>query len=158
MPDRQGMEVASGATSLGMLADNALIAILRYERGEPLSERDLEILEEARQLLEAISELGTREVVVASRVRDMAPIGVLDETFRAIGDAHPGDSEDLAAGILWLQSAIDEVLAGGADNSTLIRLRAFFDRLGDITLARADLFARPGREQRENWIRQALDS
>src|SRR4051812_6901687 len=110
------MEAATGAASLGMLADDALIAIVRYQKGTSLLDRDRRALERAGQVFEAIRELGTRQVVVRSTLRDMAPIGVLDETFQAITDAREGEGEggDLAAALAQLQDAIKAVLAGTA--------------------------------------------
>ena len=158
MLDRHGVEAATGAASLGMLADDALIAVVHYQKGEPLSERDRRAFERAVEVFEAIRELGTRQVVVRSTLRDMAPVGVLDETFQAITDAREGESEDLAAGLARLQEAIKDVLAGTAKGEASQRLREFLDRLGAVTLARSEEIARPGREQRGKWIREALGS
>jgi len=156
--DRQGVEAATGAASLGMLADDVLIAVVRFQKGLPLSDRDRGALDRAAKVIGGIRELGTRQIVLRSTLRDMAPVGVLDETFQAIAAAREGQAENLAAGLESVQQAIEEILAGTAEEAASRRLREFFDRLGAITLARSEDIARPGREQREKWIKEALGS
>jgi hypothetical protein len=152
------MEAAAGAASLGMLADDALIATLRYLEDAELSERDRAALERSLSVLETIRELGGRQVVVRAHVRDMAPVGVIDETFQAITDAREGEEEELAVTVGRLQDAIKSILAGTADKELAAKVREFFDRLGAITLARSEEVTRPAREQRDRWIREALGS
>jgi hypothetical protein len=88
----------------------------------------------------------------------MAPVGVLDETLQAITGARGEGDEDLAVGLARLQGGIKKVLSGTASAEECTRLREFLDRLGAITLARSEDIARPGREQRGKWIREALGS
>ena len=157
MLDREGLGSASGVASLGMLADDALLAVVRYLGGQAATERDRKALEQAMQVLQTIGELGERRVEPTSGLRAMASLGVLDETVQAVTHASPGvDAGDLVAALTQLQDAIRSVLAGNAHRDTATRLKVFFDRLGVITLAKSEEVVRPGREQRVKWITEAL--
>jgi hypothetical protein len=155
--DREGLGSASGSAALGMLADDALLAVVRYLGERDLTDRDRKALTTASAVLGTIGELGERRVEPTSGLRAMASVGVLDETFQAITDASTDKGgDDFVAALTELQSAISKVLEGDATPDTARRLRVFFDRLGSITLARSEEVARPGREQRVKWIREAL--
>lgn len=157
MVDREGMSAATGVASLGMLADDALIAIVRYQEGRTLQPREREALTRASELIGAVGELGKREIVATSGLRAMSSIGVLDETFQALTGATPDASTtDFADAMTQLQRTISALLEDRAESSALDALRLFFDRLGSITLARSEEVARPSREHRGKWIREAL--
>lgn len=157
MLDRHGVEAAASAASLGMLADDALMALVHYQKGADLSTRDRQALERASEVFGAIKDLGNRQVVVRSTLRDMAPVGVLDETFQALAHARDAETrEDLASGLNRFQETILNVMKGKASQESAEDLRKFLDRLGAITLARSDVLSRPGPEERGRWIREAL--
>jgi len=156
--DRDGLGSASGTASLGMLADDALLAVVRYQAGRTLAESDRASLEQALQVLQAIGELGERRVEATSGLRAMASLGALDETVQAITDASKAETAGPLDVLKELQDGIRAVLAGKAEGETTERLRVFFDRLGAVTLARSEEIVRPRREQRVKWITEALGS
>lgn len=159
MRDRLGIEAASGAAILGMMADDALIAVVHFDEQKPLTDRDRTALTTVKDVLAAIEQLSSRSVTAPDRLRSMAPLAVLDETFQAVSNArgeHGG--EDVAIAIAQLGSDIEDVLEGNADTHAVGRLRAFLDRLADVTLARSEELARPGREHRAEWTKTASPS
>lgn len=159
MRDRLGIEAASGAAILGIMADDALIAVLHFDEQKPLTDRDRTALATVKDVLAAIEQLSSRSVIAPGNLRSMAPLVVLDETFQAVANArgeHGG--EDVAVAVAKLGSDIEEVLEGRADAHAVGRLRAFLDRLADVTLARSEELARPGREHRPEWTKTVSPS
>lgn len=159
MLDREGLGSASGAASLGMLADDAALALMRYRKGRTsLVDRDKAALEQALGILHAISELGERRIEPTPALKAMASLGVLDETVQAVSDASTTSSDHGIKVLGALQDGIRAVLAGDADQPTTERLQQFFDRLGAVTLARSEEIVQPRREQRAKWIAEAFGS
>jgi hypothetical protein len=157
--DRHGIEAATGAAILGMLADDALIAVVHYSEDRPLSDRDKNALSQVRDVLDAVAQLSSRSVATPTHFRSMAPLAVLDETFQAVATARTDEATgDTAVRASTLRADVDAMLNGVADASAVTRLHAFLDRMAEITLVRSEELARPGREQRAEWIRTVSPS
>ena len=158
MRDRLGIEAASGAAILGMMADDALIAVVHVSEQRPLTSRDRSALTSVKDVLNAVEELSSRAVVAPSQVRSMAPLAVLGETFRAVRHARSEQGKDVAVAFTQLRTDIERVLDETADTSSVARLRVFLDRLADVTLSRSEELARPGREHQREWTDKASPS
>lgn len=152
MRDRLGIEAASGAAILGMMADDALIAVVHFDEQKPLTDRDRIALVKARDVLAAIEQLSSRSVAAPSEFRSMAPLVVLDETFQAVTSARGKHGNDVIF-VAQLRSDIEQVIEERADADAVRRLRAFLNRLADVTLTRSEELARPGREHRAEWTK-----
>jgi hypothetical protein len=156
--DRLGIEAASGAAILGMMADDALIAVVHFAEQRPLTERDRTALETVKDMLAAVEQLSSRAVAAPSQLRSMAPLVVLDETFQAVTNARGEHGDDVVVAVAQLRSDIEQLLEERADADAVRRLRAFLDRLADVTLARSEELARPGREHRPEWTKTVSPS
>ena len=152
MRDRLGIEAASGAAVLGMMADDALIAVVHFDEHKPFTDRDRTALAKVRDVLAAIEQLSSRSVAAPTELRSMAPLVVLDETFQAVTSARGQHGDDVVV-VAQLRSDIEQVIEERADVDAVGRLRAFLDRLADVTLTRSEELARPGREHRAEWIK-----
>lgn len=155
MRDRLGIEAASGAAILGMMADDALIAVVHVSEQRPLTSRDRSALTGVKDVLNAVEDLSSRAVIAPSQVRSMGPLAVLGETFRAVSHARSEHGKDVAVAFTQLRADIEHVLDETADTNSLARLRVFFDRLAEVTLSRSEELARPGREHRGEWTDKA---
>lgn len=159
MRDRLGVEAASASALLGMLADSALVAVLHFKESGPVSERDREALQSVRDLLDAVAQVSSRSVSSHESRRSMAPLAALGETVQAVTSAREGpDHGNLSDAIGQLTADLEAVLNGTANDDVTARLRRFLDRLAEITLARTEELARPGRETRSEWIKTASPS
>jgi hypothetical protein len=148
--DRHRLEVAASSGSLGLLADDVLLALLRHAAHEPLSDRDRRALTQARDLLKAVVQLQGQEVASSSLLRSMAPLAALDETVDVVSTARTGGLEDA---ITQHVMAIDQILEGTASESMIADLHALFERLAELTWARSDAIVHPPREQHHEWIK-----
>lgn len=157
MRDRLGIEAASGSAILGMMADDALIAVVHFAEQRSLTPRDREALASIKDLLTAVEQLSSRSVAAPSQLRSMAPLIVLGETFQAVTSAR-GEHDDVVVAVAQLRSDIEDVLDDQAQADAVERLRAFLDRLANLTLTRSEELARPGREHRSEWIKTVSPS
>ncbi|MCA1657278.1 MAG: hypothetical protein LC713_06165 [Actinobacteria bacterium] len=153
MRDRLGIEAASGAAILGMMADDALIAVVHFDERRPLTDRDRNALSTVKDVLTAVEQLSSRSVATPTQLKSMAPLAGLDETFQAVTNARGEHGEDVVVAVAQLRWDIEQVLEERADADAVGRLRAFLDRLADVTLARSEALARPGREHRAEWTK-----
>jgi hypothetical protein len=152
--DRLEIEAASSSTSLGLLADDAYIAILHRIERKPASDRDRAALSNMQEVLAAVERISARSVSAPSHHRAMAP-SALDETVHAVASARAPD-QDVARTVAQMRTDIQMVLGGGNDEVALRRLRTFLDKLARITLARSEELARPSREHRPEWMTTVL--
>lgn len=158
MRDRLGIEAASGAAILGMMADDALIAVIHFDEQKSLTDRDRSALATVNDVLAAIEQLSSRSVAAPTQLRSMAPLVVLDETFQAVTTARGEHGDDVVVAVAQLRSDLEQVIEERADADAVGRLRAFLDRLADVTLARSEELARPGREHRAEWTKTVSPS
>ncbi|MGQ0433095.1 MAG: hypothetical protein ACT452_11895, partial [Microthrixaceae bacterium] len=77
MRDRLGIESASSAAILGMMADDALIAVVHFDESRPLTDRDRAALSTVNDVLTAVEQLSSRSVAAPTQLRSMAPLVVL---------------------------------------------------------------------------------
>ncbi|MFZ6003079.1 MAG: hypothetical protein ACOYXM_04030 [Actinomycetota bacterium] len=140
------------------MADDALIAVVHFAEQRPLTDRDRSALATVKDVLAAIEQLSSRAVSPPSQIRSMAPLVVLDETFQAVTNARGEHGDDVAVAVAQLRSDIEELLEQRADANAVSRLRTFLDRLADVTLARSEELARPGREHRPKWTKTVSPS
>jgi hypothetical protein len=154
--DRHRLEVAISNGSLGMLADDVVVAALHYLAGTMLSNRDREVLARAVDVLKAVTELDGRQVVTGPTLRTMAPLNALDETFEAVTSASA--SADLSGAITGYIETVNSILASNATPANVMELKELFERLAQLTLARSEEMVRPSRDERHEWIKKALNS
>lgn len=152
--DRRILEIAATSGWLGLLADDVLVALVHQFAKQPLSDRDRQALSNALDVLSASTVLSRHEVVTGPVLRSMAPLATIDETAGALTSAVAGDrSSEIQKHIETLRA----LLAGAADESALLDLRNYFERLADQTLQRSQSTTSPRDETRE-WIRTASTS
>lgn len=135
------------------MADDALIAVVHFDESRPLTNRDRNALSTVKDVLTAVEQLSSRSVATPTQLRSMAPLAGLDETFQAVTNARGEHGDDVVVAVAQLRSDIEQVLEERADADAVGRLRAFLDRLADVTLARSEALARPGREHRAEWTK-----
>jgi hypothetical protein len=153
--DRRGLEAAATSSSIGLLADDVLLALLRQIGEQSLTERDREVLTHALELLRAFTELRREQVATGHVLRAMAPLTALDESTSALASALSGD---MASEIQKYIQTIDTILSGQANDDSVLELQAFFERLAEETLERSrSMFSSP-REDISEWIRKASTS
>lgn len=157
MLDRNGLESAAGAISLGKLADDSVIALIHYLTGRRLTAYDQAALERSRRLLHTVAELSGRRLARTDVFRAMAPIGALDEAVEVVTNAKL-PTEELATSLRKAIDLLDSVLEGKADDDGASHLRGLFERLAEITLVKSEELTKPHRQQRHEWIRKALTS
>jgi hypothetical protein len=156
--NRHSIEAAANTVSIGMLADDATLAALRYLEKHDLDDRDKQVLERARNVLLQVAEFAGRELVTTHILREMTSVRALDETFDAVAEAGASSRGDIAAVISRLGTAIQAIIQGTANDEEATMVRDLFDRLSRITLDRSRQLVRPTNQQRYEWIRAALPS
>lgn len=150
MLDRNALEIAAGSGSLGLLADDVLIALVHELSARTLTGRDRLALERAQSLLKAVTELQQNEIVTGPLLRSMAPLNALNEAADAVSSATTGDvSADIARHL----ATIDGILNGHAEPDSVSDLRQLFERLSEFTWNRSNSLVRPARDQWDQWIR-----
>ncbi len=159
MRDRQQLEELTGAVSLGVLAEEMVLATGRLLRDEQLGDKDLGILGVGQQLLERLSSesLG---VVPPSGPRRMDTEEAYLDAFRAARLQAPGEPAQEFLGKLAdvLGRAIKGETLSAVDRQLLPKIQEFFAQIGELTLARTnDLFDR-SRKERFRWIRMTASS
>jgi hypothetical protein len=157
--DRQQLEELTGAVSLGVLAQEIVLATSRVLRKEDLADRERHTLEAGQQLLERLSaeKLG---VAPPAGARTMDTEETYLDAFRAARLQAPDEPAQEFLG--RLAKVLSAVLAGKElteeERGLVVRIQEFFARIGELTLARAnDLFDRP-RKEPFPWIRMQATS
>ena len=150
MIDRNAFEIAAGSGSLGLLADDVLIALVHQLAARTLTDRDRLALERAQVLLEAVTELQQNEIVMGPLLRSMAPLNALNEAADAVSSATTGD---VSAEIARHLATIADILNGHPEVSAVSDLRQLFERLSEFTWNRSNTLVRPARDQWDQWIR-----
>lgn len=158
MINRHNIEAAASTVSVGMLADDATLAALRYLEKRDLNDHDKEALERAHKVLQQVAEFAGRDLVKTHILREMSSVKALDETFEAVAEAGASSRADIAAVISQFGNAIQAILQGTANDEEAEMVRGLFDRLSRITLERSRQLVRPTNQQRYEWIRAALPS
>ncbi len=151
MLDRRRLEAAATNSSVGLLADNVLLALLRQIGQQSLRDRDRQALADAHQLLHALTELRRDEVATGSVLRTMAPLTALDESTTALASALSGD---MASEIQRHMHTIDNILSGQADADAVLQLQTFFERLAQETLERSRTTFSSPREELGEWTKK----
>ena len=157
MDDRtREIESATGAASLGRLADQVALAAIRREVGRELDDSDLRALEIAAAMLEDVASISGNAVAPKPALLHAmaAPLGVVDEAVDAVTSAsEPDQIEELLHGLVADVRALG---TGSADAAAIRRVSTFFDRLSRITLARASQLA-SRRTGDDSWTQEALN-
>lgn len=159
MDDRtREIESATGAASLGRLADQVALAAIRREVGRQLDESDLTALDLAAAMLEDVASIsGTAVVPTPALLHAMAaPLGVVDEAVDAVTSASEPDDSEIEKRLHDLAADVRALRTGSADAAATQRVSAFFDRLSRITLARASQLA-SRRTGDDSWTQEALN-
>lgn len=159
MDDRtREIEAATGAASLGRLADQVALAAIRFSVGRSLDDSDLDALEVAAAMLEDIASFSSTSVAPTPALLHTmaAPVGVVDEAVDAVTSASDADTGDFDERLRELAGDLRAMRAGEADTDAAARVRVFFDRLSRITLARAAQLA-SRRTGDESWTQEALN-
>lgn len=149
MRDRHHFQGLSSAVSLGVLAEDVVLATGRLLRGEPLDEQTTEVLARGRELIVSLydTQKGLGPTLSASRqVSEQATIDAL-RAIRRQGLEAP--TQDYLRSLAELLENPDNV-AEDARVQRLDELRRFFAFIGQVALARANGLARPRQEQ-SSW-------
>jgi len=155
MLDRHRLEVAVSNGAMGMLADDVVVALLHQLAEGHLEQRDRQVLERAREILAAVTQLDGREVATGSVLRTMAPLRALDEAFETVNSASHG--EDFKGAITAYIETLNSILAGQVKETETTQLKELFERIAQLTFARSEDLARPSRDERHEWIKKALN-
>jgi hypothetical protein len=152
--DRQQLEELTGAVSLGVLAEEMVLATGRVLREEHLGDRERQTLEFGHQLLERLS-TATFGLVPPSGPRRMDTDETYLDAFRAVRLQAPEEpaQEYLSRLADVLSRIVAEKKLTAEDRELVVSIRDLFSRVGELTLARAnDLFDRSHKEP-FSWIR-----
>jgi hypothetical protein len=159
MRDKQLFEQLTNAVSLGVLAEEMVLAAGHAVARRPLDEHETEVLRTGQQLLAAIAST-TLTVVPTPGPRRMDTDAAYLEAFRAVRLEAPGER---AQDYLNSLCAVIEKAASGreiSDNDigVLRRVQDLFARVGEMSLVRAgDLFEQPRKEPLP-WTRMRASS
>jgi hypothetical protein len=159
MDDRtREIEAATGAASLGRLADQVALAAIRCKVGRPLDDTDRDALEIAAAMLDDIASFRSTAVAPTPALLHTmsAPVGVVDEAVDAVTSASESDTAHFDEWLRELAGDLRTMREGNADDAVSGRVHSFFDRLSKITLARAAQLA-SRRTGDESWTQEALN-
>jgi len=149
MRDRQLFEELTSTVSLGVLAEEMVMAAGHAAARKELDEHDVEVLRSGQELLSTIAS-ATLTVVPTPGPRRMDTDVAYLEAFRAVRLEAPGErAQDY---LNELCGIIGKVLGGGEINDEdiagLRRVQDLFARVGEMSLMRAgDFFEQPRKEQ-----------
>ena len=156
MLDRRRLEIALNNGSLGMLADDVVVALIHYGARRRLSDRDRVSVEKAAAILSAVTQMSGRELATGAVLRTMAPLSALNETFEQVTNASALSAEEFTETIKRYVDILRGVLSNSASRQDAIAVRDLFERLAQLTLVRSDDIVRPSRDEQEQWTNRAL--
>lgn len=153
MHDRQQIEELSGAVSIGLLAEETVLATARVLRGINLNQRDKEALLTARKLLQRLGATPTGVMSPPGPKRMDSEEAYLD-TLRAVRLQAP--NEPLHGYLTKLAKVLSKAAGGktlsSSDRQLVTSVRDLFIHVGELTLARAaELFDRSSQDPL-SWI------
>jgi hypothetical protein len=154
MRDRQQLEELTGAVSLGVLAEEMVLAAGRVLRREALGDRERQSLRMGHQLLERASS-AKFGVVPPEGPRRMDTDEAYLDAFRAVRLQAPGEpaQEYLRKLAAVLSRVLGEEELTPEDHKHLAQIQEFFARIGELTLARANDFFDKSRKEPFPWMR-----
>lgn len=154
MRDRQQLEELTGTISLGLLAEELVLAAGRALRSETLGDRELQTLETGHQLLERLGRV-TFGVVPPPSTRRMDTDEAYLDAFRAVRLQAPGEpaQEYMRRHAAVLARVLKQENLSPDDRASLAEIQDFFARLGELTLARANYVFDRSRKEPFAWIR-----
>lgn len=159
MDDRtREIEAATGAASLGRLADQVALAAIRCTVGRPLDDSDRTALDVAAAMMEDIASFNSTAVAPTPALLHMmaAPAGVVDEAVEAVTSASAPDAANVVQVLHQLAEDLRSLKETGGTEEVAGRVHIFFDRLSRITLARAAHLA-SRRTGDDSWMQEALN-
>jgi hypothetical protein len=150
---REEFQAVVGTARLGLLADNALIAVTRYAQDGRVGERDRAALTQCQSLLEEmVAFSGHREASGPRRVTASRSAG---RAFEAVTVATEADQGVAVPDVV---AAIRSILDGSGATPQVESVSKFCRRLGSVALARSQELARPQRPKSIGWARTASRS
>lgn len=156
MRDRQQLEELTGAVSLGVLAEDAVLATSHVLHGSSDDvDRDKQTLVIAQKILEDLSSATTIGIVAPSGPRQMNTDDFYLDAFRAVRLQAPEQpaQEYLKSLADALKRVIDNGKVEDEDRSNLEEVQSFFTCVGEVTLARANELFERSRKEPLPWIR-----
>jgi len=151
--DRHELQEMTGAVSLGVLAEEMVLAVGKLRREESLAARDLDTITGGEQLLQRLSS-DTPSVLSPVGIRHMGSEAALLDVFRAVRLRAPDQPvrEFLRKLAEPLGRAARSEALQPSDRELLPEIQALFVQIGELTLARTnDLFDR-GRKEPFGWM------
>jgi hypothetical protein len=154
--DRQQLEELTGAVSLGVLAEDAVLATSHVLHGTSDDvDRDRQTLVVAQKILEELSSPTTIEISAPSGHRQMNTDEVYLDAFRAVRLQAP--DQPVQEYLKDLADALKRVIETGKveaeDRPNLEEVQSFFACVGEVTLARANELFERSRKEPLPWIR-----
>jgi hypothetical protein len=154
--DRQQLEELTGAVSLGVLAEDAVLATSHVLHGSSDSaDLDKKTLIIAQKILEDLSSATTIQIIAPSGHRQMNTDEVYLDAFRAVRLQAP--DQPVQEYLRNLADALKRVIDSGTvedeDRSNLEEVQSFFACVGEVTLARANELFERSRKEPLPWIR-----
>lgn len=156
MRDRQQLEELTGAVSLGVLAEDAVLATshILNEAVDGIPDHDKQTLIIAQQVLEGLSS-ATTIAISPPETRQMNTDDVYLDAFRAVRLQAPDQpAQEYLKGLAdALRRVIDSGTVLDEDRPSLTQVQSFFACVGEVTLARANELFERSRKEPLPWTR-----
>jgi hypothetical protein len=158
--DREQLEELTGAVSLGVLAEDTVLATARVLREESLGARYRQTLQVAHQVLEGLSSDRVDEVTAPSGRRRMDTDELYLDAFHAVRIQAPGEpAQDYLKKLAnAIKRVLDDEKLTDQDRVLVGKVKDFFSCIGEITLSRANELFDPSRKEPLSWIRMHTTS
>lgn len=152
---REEFQTVLGTASLGLIADNGLIAASRYAKQGALLDRDRDALRRCLVLIQDALALGERRSPGTQTVRRVSQRGAAGRArvFEAVTAAVAADGKKTS--LPELVDSIEAMLKKGGDADAATKVAEFCRRLSVFALSRSQEYARPIRSKRSEWARRA---
>lgn len=160
MSDRHQLEEVTGAVSLGVLAEEMVLAVGRLRREEQLTQEDLRTIEAGQRLLEELSS-AVPGVLSPGGTRHMDTEAAILDVYRAVRLRAPEEParEFLARLAKPLARATQgDRMLSDQERALLPEIQALFTQIGELSLARTNELFDKGRKEPFAWSGSARSS
>jgi hypothetical protein len=148
---REELQAVMGTASLGLVADNTLIAVTRYAKEGRIEGRDITALTRCHSLLESARAFSGHRAAGTGR-RNVVSAGAAGRAFEAVTIAlHAKQGvpiEDVAV-------ALKAIIDGVGKESEIGTVSDFCRRLGSLTLTRSLEYSGPRKRKSQGWTTTA---
>lgn len=153
MNERQPLEELAGPISMGLLAEEVVLAVGMAMRDEELGHRERRAIEHAQAFLRGLSST-TNDIIGPAVLRQMDSDQTYMDAFRAI-KLHAPD-QPFREYLEKVEQVLGKALEGKLetnDQSLCLDAQRLFLRVGEIQLARTSGFFERSKEDPFSWTR-----